>query len=98
MVGLCSAGDASVAGVALSHGLNANLVHRWIRLARRGEAAESMAPRPIALLPVRLDDPPSHRDVALPVPAIEIRIGQITIFVAAGASTEQIRAIVAALQ
>ncbi len=27
----CSRPDASVAGVALNHGLNANLVHKWIR-------------------------------------------------------------------
>lgn len=27
----CSQPGASVAGVALSHGLNANLVHKWIR-------------------------------------------------------------------
>lgn len=27
----CTQPGASVAGVALSHGLNANLVHKWIR-------------------------------------------------------------------
>ncbi|UUZ66389.1 transposase (plasmid) [Polaromonas sp. P1-6] len=27
----CRQGGASVAGVALSHGINANIVHRWLR-------------------------------------------------------------------
>jgi len=27
----CRQSDASVAGVALSHGINANIVHRWLR-------------------------------------------------------------------
>nr|WP_278362678.1 transposase [Stutzerimonas kunmingensis] len=30
----CAQSGASVAGVALSHGLNANLVHKWIRKQR----------------------------------------------------------------
>jgi len=30
----CTQPGASVAGVALSHGLNANLVHKWIRRLR----------------------------------------------------------------
>ncbi|WP_119157658.1 IS66-like element accessory protein TnpA [Caldimonas tepidiphila] len=35
VVAACRARGASVAAVALSHGLNANLVHRWLRLERR---------------------------------------------------------------
>jgi len=33
IVAACDQPDASVAGVALANGLNANLVHRWRRLA-----------------------------------------------------------------
>jgi transposase len=32
----CSAPGASVAKVAMSHGINANVVHRWRQLAREG--------------------------------------------------------------
>jgi transposase len=32
----CAAPGASVAAIALSRGLNTNLVHRWRRLAERG--------------------------------------------------------------
>ena len=35
----CGAPGASVAGVAMSHGINANVVHRWRQLAREGRGA-----------------------------------------------------------
>ena len=35
----CAEPGASVASVALRHGLNANLVHKWRRQAERGDAA-----------------------------------------------------------
>lgn len=34
VVAECSAPQASIASVALAHGLNANLVHKWIRRAQ----------------------------------------------------------------
>jgi transposase len=36
VVGECDAPDASVAKVAMAHGINANVVHRWRQLAREG--------------------------------------------------------------
>lgn len=45
-------GGASVSGVALSHSLNANMVHRWIREERQRalvEAAEATGPQFIPL-------------------------------------------------
>ena len=35
----CDAPGASVAKVAMSHGINANVVHRWRQLAREGLSA-----------------------------------------------------------
>lgn len=35
----CHAPGASVAKVAMSHGINANVVHRWRQLAREGRGA-----------------------------------------------------------
>ncbi|WP_162623094.1 IS66-like element accessory protein TnpA [Billgrantia lactosivorans] len=37
IVEACQHPGASVAGIALEHALNANLVHKWIREARRSE-------------------------------------------------------------
>lgn len=34
----CAQSGASVGGVALSHGLHANMVHRWLREARQAQA------------------------------------------------------------
>jgi transposase len=42
----CSRPGASVARIALSHGLNANLVHKWRREATRAQAAMSAEPAP----------------------------------------------------
>jgi transposase len=35
----CDVPGASVAKVAMAHGINANVVHRWRQLAREGEVA-----------------------------------------------------------
>jgi len=46
----CEEPDASVARVALAHGVNANVVHKWRRLARRGKlvsAAPAFVPVPL---------------------------------------------------
>ena len=47
----CDAPGVSVAGVALAHGINANLLRRWIVRQKR-ELAGTMAQAPVVLLPV----------------------------------------------
>ena len=52
VVAACAAPGASVARVALEHGLNANLVHRWRRLAEgreRGPRATPVAAQFVSL-------------------------------------------------
>ncbi len=58
IVGECRQDGASVAGVALSHGINANIVHRWLREHANG-ALVVQTPR--EFVPVKLNEP------ALPV-------------------------------
>lgn len=41
----CEAAGASVAKVAMSHGINDNVVHRWRQLARRCRAVAAPVPR-----------------------------------------------------
>ncbi len=41
----CEAPGASVAKVALSHGINANIVHGWRKLTRQGRPVEAPAPQ-----------------------------------------------------
>ncbi len=45
----CAVAGASVAAVALSHGLNANLVHRWRRIAEGREAGLAVSQAFVAL-------------------------------------------------
>lgn len=58
VVAQCQVRGASVAGVALAHGINANIVHRWLReqIAQRMPAArnEFMA---LALKPAAVQQP-----------------------------------------
>ena len=45
----CAAPGASVAKLAMSHGLNANIVHGWRKLAREREGAAMSPPSPTTL-------------------------------------------------
>ena len=64
----CDAAGASVAQVALAHGLNANLVHKWRRTTGRAVVAAPIGQRDafIAL--------PMAPPIATPSPAPDIRI------------------------
>ncbi len=60
----CAAPGASVARVAMSHGINANVVHRWRQLARMSDTASTHLPiatsRPAtdaAFVPVAVIEP-----------------------------------------
>ena len=49
MLEQCAAPGASVAKVAMSHGVNANIVHGWRKLAREREGAAMSPPGPTTL-------------------------------------------------
>jgi transposase len=71
----CDAPGASVAKVAMSHGINDNVVHRWRQLAR--EAGGVATPVATAFVPVALPAPAkacSRADVR-----VELRRGAITV-------------------
>src|SRR5437763_16738657 len=62
----CAAAGASVAKVAMTHGINANVVHRWRQLAREGRGAG--AKLKTEFVPVSLpaiSPPASARDIQL---------------------------------
>lgn len=66
----CRKAGASVAGVALFHGINANVVHRWLREAAQDHRA---LPSP-AFVPVALDLPAVPEAKAAVLSEAEIRI------------------------
>jgi transposase len=74
----CQAPGASVAKVALDHGLNANLVHKWRRETPRAQAHRAVADAATQFIPVAM------APAAGPVPdiRIEVRRSATTITVA----------------
>jgi transposase len=66
----CRKAGASVAGVALSHGINANVVHRWLREVA---GASRALPSP-AFVPVAFDLPAAPEAKTAAPSKAEIRI------------------------
>ena len=72
----CLQPGASVAKVALTHGLNANLVHKWRRMIGRDGGRAVMAPsRQEMFVPVVVN---SARDAVQPI-KIELRRGALAV-------------------
>jgi transposase len=57
VVAECDGSGASVAKVAMSHGINANVVHRWRQLAREGKSP--VPAKTGEFMPVPLVSPPA---------------------------------------
>jgi transposase len=70
----CDAPGASVAKVAMSHGINDNVVHRWRQLAREADTGS----RPVA---------PAFVPVALPAPVQACAAADIRVELRRGATT-----------
>ena len=62
----CLQPGVSVAGIALAHGINANLVRKWIVKHERAAAAKCSSPAPAALLPVAVAAEPSRSAARTP--------------------------------
>ena len=74
----CRQSGASVAGVALSHGINANIVHRWLREHSR----TALVVQSQAFVPVTLDEPaPGSAPQAAPDIRVEVQRANATIVV-----------------
>ena len=74
----CRQSGASVAGVALSHGINANIVHRWLREHNQ----TALVVHSQAFVPVTLDEPaPGSAPQAAPDIRVEVQRSNATIVV-----------------
>ena len=75
----CRQSGASVAGVALSHGINANIVHRWLR--EPTQCALVPAPQVSGFVAVTLNDPvPTLASQPLDI-RVEVRRGASSVIV-----------------
>ena len=67
VVGACAQPGASIAGVAMQHGINANIVHRWLR----EHSQDTLVNRPQTFVPVTLN---SATEPATVQPTADIRV------------------------
>jgi transposase len=72
----CDVPGASVAKVAMSRGINANVVHRWRQLVR--EAGQETLVRPREFVAVAIAPEPSARAPAFGGIEVELRRGAVT--------------------
>ena len=69
----CDEPGASVAKVAMAHGINANIVHGWRRLAREGGEVTAQQFVPVRVSPA-VQHSPGERSIE-----VELRRGGITV-------------------
>lgn len=78
VINACQQPGASVAAIALSHGLNANLVHRWLRQVAGGGSKRSdlalQASEPVAFVPVPMPTAAPNKPAPEPI-RLELRRG-----------------------
>ena len=90
VVAACTQPGTSIAGVALYHGINANIVHRWLREHSQG----TLVNRPQTFVPVTLSaaTEPATAQLAADI-RIEVKRANATVVVhwplAGGAACEQ---------
>ena len=73
VVRTCAQPGASIAGVALQHGINTNIVHRWIREHSQG----TLVTQPQAFLPVTVTtepEPVAIKPVVVATPEIRMEL------------------------
>lgn len=92
----CMVRDVSVAGIALAHGINANLVRRWIVRAEHGLLG--LVPEsPAALLPVHVEASvparAADRSRAVAMVPIEIELKGARIYVRGDVDREMLRTV-----
>ncbi len=92
VVAECLQPDASVSKVAVDHGLNPNLVRKWIANLERDSESE------VKLLPVVATPEPLHEAPPVWRHVVEIPVGDAVILIGENASSEVIRTIVRALR
>lgn len=74
IVAQCCADGASIAAVALSHGINANIVHRWLREHDAAQAPKPVNPFIALELPAPVERAAPARSTGSPCADIRVEI------------------------
>ena len=72
----CAAPDASVAKIAMAHGVNANLVHTWRKLTRESELKPVEVPR---FVPLAIEAGPATPPAQADFVEIDLQRGALTL-------------------
>ena len=95
----CGAPGVSVAAIALSHGINANIVRKWIEQAGAGRFEATQAMVPVVLAPsapmVSAERPPRRTSICSGVIEIELESARVRVRGAVDAAA--LRAVLEAL-
>ncbi|KQP12057.1 transposase [Pseudorhodoferax sp. Leaf265] len=78
VVAECGKPGASVAKVAMAHGINANVVHRWRQQAREGKAQAPATTGEFIALPLAMAEVPAVAPADI---RVELRRGAVTMSV-----------------
>ena len=97
VVAQCLAAGASVSAIALSHGINANVIRKWLPRHRPGSSGSLTT-----MLPVTLDTasaapasrPGTHGPRAATRPPIELTLAGATVRLPAGFDPQELRSVV----
>lgn len=89
----CSGEDVSVAGVALAHGINANLVRRWIVQHRSGRLFPIPAMLPVTFSAATALPAPLQAQHSAEAGLIEIELQSARILVRGGVDSAALRAV-----
>ena len=92
IVAACLQPDASVSKVAVDHGLNPNLVRKWMARARKDSKVA------VPLLPVVMATEPAVEELPAWRHVVEVQVGDTVILIGENASSEVLRTIVRALR
>lgn len=74
VVAECGRTGASIAGVAMSHGVNANIVHRWLDEYEAGIGWAKRVAREAQFVAIAMEPPPAEVSQALLRSHIEIEV------------------------
>ena len=72
----CAAPNASVAKIAMVHGVNANLVHTWRKLTREGELKAAEVTR---FIPIAIEGEPANPPAQVDFVEIDLQRGALTL-------------------
>lgn len=94
VVAQCLLPGASVSAIALGHGINANVIRKWLPRPKPGTAAALATMLPVTIEPVVTRKAPMQATLGAARPAIELSMAGATVRLPAGFDPAELRSIV----